>query len=427
MQSGRTFEVIQDPTLEQQFEQDIEDKFRAWQTAFTNPESPGKVTVYEVPLDAQGRAQHSAGGQIRLGAWPADAYNFDDLCTIIIRDYMDPKKELMGVRFIGTRQGEQGVRFNSVTILRRPRADNSLIPTTTPKNEFSEMIQTMQESNERMMRLFQSMMQPREEKGTAPNQMQQFMQFAAMQQAMMQPMLQMMTAVMGRAAPVSIESPMSTMKGLLEGLTLLDGLRGERSGGGDSTGTIVKAVADVASPLLQMAATQMQRSPAKAPSRPPLLNPGRPAPPAAAPPPARPVAADPVILPMDTPSRPQVSPFAPGPDLSAPSNVATFPSSQEKPVNFLEIKARIDRMIDAAKIGTDPISVAQDFWNDEMMNMESSEYNQLCTKLEEENFVQQIALLNPEVNQFIPFFTTIRERLLKLIQEEDDAAASEME
>lgn len=96
-------------------------------------------------------------------------------------------------------------------------------------------------------------------------------------------------------------------------------------------------------------------------------------------------------------------------------------------MNFLEIKARIDRMIDAAKIGTDPISVAQDFWNDEMMNMESSEYNQLCTKLEEENFVQQIALLNPEVNQFIPFFTTIRERLLKLIQEEDDAAASEME
>ena len=95
-------------------------------------------------------------------------------------------------------------------------------------------------------------------------------------------------------------------------------------------------------------------------------------------------------------------------------------------MNFLEIKAKIDEMIEAAKNGRSAITVADRFFDDDMLSLQNdSEYDQLCNLLKQDNYLQQIAMLSAEVNAFPDFFNQVRSRLLVRIQEEDDAAEAE--
>ena len=74
-------------------EDDIEAAFDKWRDDLKSVESPGTIRAWQIPIDERGNVSTISKAQIRLGAWPIDLYNFDELCGIIIRDYMLPNNE----------------------------------------------------------------------------------------------------------------------------------------------------------------------------------------------------------------------------------------------------------------------------------------------------------------------------------------------
>lgn len=404
---------------ENPLDDDVEAAFKAWQGGFEDSETPGQIRAFKVPLDSDGRASHSAQNQIRLGNWPVDQYSFDELCNKLMRDYMDASEMTMAVRLIGTETGKSGVRFNKIVTLRRA---NQTPQTSTAKDSVAEILRAMQENNAAMMRAVAEMRGPNVTAQSTDN-MQQMMQFAAMMRTMMEPMTTMFAAMMGRN-PASSPGPSSDLKGLVETLVALDDLRGSRGGGdsgGDGTATIVKAVADVASPLLQMAAkAQPARralpKPQMAPAPQPLPNPMTP--PVATPPQAQ----APAGIDLSRPSTVQVSPFAPGPDIQAPSNPIANQESQQM---FAEMKKQVDALVEMARNGADPNAVGDLFFDQQMMLLDDENYAKLAGTIEGANFLNQISIYNTGVREQLAFFEALKKRIMERVHEADAEAGTD--
>lgn len=417
---------------EQTYEDDVQAAFDNWRSGLEDSESPGSVRVFRVPLDAQGNASHSASGQIRLGTWPVDQYTFDTLCDKCVKEFMLPAESMMAVRLIGTMTGKSGVRFNKIVVLQRP---NTLAPPpAVGKDGVSEIMRAIQESNAAMFRMIQEM------KGVTPatdggSSMHQMMQTVAMMQALNKPMSDMMgpmlAALAGRPLPGAAPG---SMKETIETMMLLDKFMGRRGGGGSVEPDWMKmttAVAGVAKPLLEMAvANQTQSTRTRKTLAAPTPQ-AAPIPQAAPVQPvhvARPTYNDPNGNPTPPPagvdlSQPSALPpgsLSPGPNIGVPStHIPAGGTPQETQNMFAEMKRQIDALVDVARNGTDPVAVADMFYDQTMADMEDDDYSKLAGFVESEKFMGSIAIYNAKVHEHTEWFAKLRAQLVARITEAD--------
>lgn len=432
VRQGRIIDVLPGGD-EAPYEDDVEAAFYEWKKSFDDSESPGTIRAFRIPHDEQGRAGHSSGNQIRLGMWPVDQYDFDTLCDKLKREYMPPGDTLMVVRLIGTLSGKSGVRFNKLVTLQR--ANQPETPGGTPKNEFADVMRSMQDSNERMMRLFQEMRGPVTNEGNAGG-MSGMMQTVAMMRVLTEPMTQMMAPMMAALAgrPLPATAPGASMKETIETLMLMDKFMGRRGGGGNDEPDWMKltgAVAGVAKPLLEMAAaraaegTRTRKSLAAptGPVQPVAQPPSQPvAPPTANPTPIAPVGVRPVApssgVDLSQPSPLPAGSLAQGVDINAPST--QLPAGEGN--MFAEYKKQVDALVDVARNGADPVAVADAFFDQTMMKLDDANYNGLAEIVENESFVATIGIYNAQVKEYGAFFAALRTRLMERINDEDGSA-----
>lgn len=409
---------------QQPYEDDVQAAFDSWREGLEDSESPGSIRVFRVPMDAQGNASHSASGQVRLGTWPVDQYTFDTLCDKMVKEFMLPAESMMAVRLIGTMTGKSGVRFNKIVVLQRP---NTLVgpgSAALPKDGVSEIMRAMQESNAAMFRMIQEM------KGVTPTPeggMNQMMQTVAMLQAMNKPMTDMMAPMLAAMAgrPMAAAGPAGSMRETIETMMMLDKFLGRRGGGGGNPEPdwmrVTAAVAGVAKPLLELAvANQAQGARTRKPAAPPQI--------------AAPVQAAPIVPPPITPA-PVVQPIhtAPGVDLSQPSALPAgslapggpdinAPSTHLPPEGqnmFAEMKKQIDALVEVAKGGADPVTVADLFFDQSMGALNDDDYGKLAAFVESDGFLKTLAIYNGQANDHAEWFATVRAQLVKRIEDAD--------
>src|SRR5882757_5003982 len=97
---------------------DAESAFNDFRESFQTGDEPGIVRAWELIIDERGNVG-TTKMQTRLGSWPIDAYNFDELCQMIVDQYMTPDQTRMAVRLVGTRREQTGYVFNKIMLLKR--------------------------------------------------------------------------------------------------------------------------------------------------------------------------------------------------------------------------------------------------------------------------------------------------------------------
>lgn len=391
---------------------DTENAYHNWRESLKDQEGNSTIRAYKLPFDESGRVSHSQTMQVRLGTWPLDMYDFDSLCDKLRKDFMEPGEKKMAVRLMGSVGGRPGLAFNKIVVIARP---NSEIPKITPENPTGDLFRQMTEMSERNMKMIAALndrgnAQP--ENGGMGGFQQQMMQVMAMTKMFMDPMVTMMQAAMGRTpAPAATGG---SLKEMLESLALLDKLRGGGGGGGSDTAEIIRAVADVGTPLLAMAAQQMQH---RVPARPRVLRTALP--PQGAPVNTPPAGAAPtkqtIVLPMDAPT-----PIAP-PPVAQPT--PTPPPPEEAPAMFAELKPQVDALVSIAASGADATETANMFFEQTMLAIEDQNvYEQICNFVENEKFMERIAIFNSDVKKHAAFFMTMRAQVMTRIRAESDSA-----
>ncbi|HMD55718.1 MAG TPA: hypothetical protein VKJ65_14320, partial [Phycisphaerae bacterium] len=128
---------------------DTENAFNEFRSSFNQGEEAGTVRAWELQIDDRGNVGTTRMQQ-RLGQWPIDAYSFDELCTIIIDQYMTPDQRRMAVRLVGTRKDQTGYVFNKIVMLKRAIKKES---SSEPRDNMSSVMKMMQEMNERNMEM----------------------------------------------------------------------------------------------------------------------------------------------------------------------------------------------------------------------------------------------------------------------------------
>lgn len=222
------------------------------------------------------------------------------------------------------------------------------------------------------------------------------------------------------------ENPISGMKGMLEVMTMMKELMpgGGDAGGGSELAEIIKAVAPVATPVMQALA---QRQPQAAPGRTPLKRtdptqqPSKPAPvtieatPVVAP--AQPAAASqvpqgevPTMMQASGPSQNS------GVDLSAPSQPMT-PGEQTM---FAQLKPQVDTLVQMARDGQDATAVGEMFYDQFLGTTAVTDdmYDQLCELFENPKTIDRLSLFNVGVKEFRPWFETLQATIIKKINDE---------
>lgn len=401
---------------------DILNAFDNWVDGLKDSESPGHIRAFRVPLDSQGNASHSASGQVRLGTWPVDQFTFDTLCDKIVKEFMLPTESMMAVRLIGTLAGKSGVRFNKLVTLQRP---NILAgPAALPKDGVAEIMRAVQESNERMVRMIAEMRGP--QTGAPAGGGDELMRTVAMMQALNKPVTDMMGPMLAALAgrPVGAGGGGGSMREMLETMMMFDKFVGRRGGGGAPAEPdwmrMTTAVAGVAKPLLELAvanaatgtrtrkALPNPNAPQTAPVRPASAQPTPQPAPAQPAQPAQPVGHD-----LSKPSPLPAGSLAPnGPDITAPSD----PEAQNM---FAEMKKQIDALVEVARGGSDPVAVADLFFEQSMGPLNDDEYSKLAGYIESERFMSTLAIYNGSVKEHTVWFEAMRAQLVKHIQEAD--------
>lgn len=243
--------------------------------------------------------------------------------------------------------------------------------------------------------------------------------------------------VQKQAAPVSAviapagESPVSSMKGMLELMTMMKTFIVPDTGGGSELAEIINAVTPIAGPAFA-AFTQAKAAQQAAPVQPiqhprrvdPTKAPSKPAPvtieavPVTSPIPktAQPVPGEqPTVLQASTSSQNT------GVDLSAPSQ----PLTSEQQSMFAQLKPQVDTLVQLARDGQDAVAVGEMFYDQFLINAEDAMYDQLCELFEDPATIDRIALFNKGVNEFRPWFMTLQEAIIKKIKQEAAQATIE--
>lgn len=236
----------------------------------------------------------------------------------------------------------------------------------------------------------------------------------------------LVTALKPTSAP---ESPITSMKGMLEMMTMMKTIIAPEPTGGSELAEIIQAVTPIAGPALQAFAN---RPPAPVQVRPRVIKPNPTAVPTTAsarPAPvtieATPVSNAPPLVrapvPGEQPTILQPSqPTETGVDLSAPSQ----PLTMEQQSMFAQLKPQVDALVQMAVDGQDAKAVGEMFYDTFLMAPTTTDelYSQLCDLFEDEKTIDRIALFNKGVSAHRAWFVTLQETIVTKIKQEEAQA-----
>lgn len=392
---------------------DVERAFEDWRAAVDQSEEPGRIRAFELQMDERGNVA-TTKMQIRLGSWPIDSYSFDELCTMLTRDFMDVGKNVMPVRLIGSRPGQRGVHFNKIVLLKRSVTK----PVEEERESTAALLRAINEGNEKMAMMWQRMQAPAAAPPDAMAQMQQMLGLAAIINKPNQELMSVLIpALVGRPAPVQAD-PYAGFGSMLDGVSKIAAVmagRGEDEGGEDDPDfvKILKAVTPLAKPALEaiphIAAARMAQPAPIAALPPGATGPGNPPRPPA---PAQQRTIDPTAV----PSTPQPA----RPDLMATAPPARPTLLREDGEMYHLIKPVVDSLVVSASQGMKPELAAKVFFRDTMMNLPQEEwYGQICEAVESDTFVDELQFYNATTQAHRDWFSAFRTELIKYITQAD--------
>lgn len=215
--------------------------------------------------------------------------------------------------------------------------------------------------------------------------------------------------------PTPPVDPITSMKGMVETMTMLKALSGGDGGGGDDTFVeIVKAVAPHAGPALAAYASRQQAAPVR-------MRVQKPAP-GSQPTKPPPVSIQATVV-NPSPKAAPVQAAGPaghtGVNLDAPSQ----PMTDQDRNMFAQLKPQVDTLVQMFRDGADPVQCAQVFFDTTMMGVDDSTYDKLCGFFENPQAIAQISIFNTGVSELSPKFETFQKKVMELIAGQDQAAS----
>lgn len=381
---------------------DTERAFDEFRESFQTGDEPGTVRAWELTIDERGNIG-TTKAQIRLGAWPIDAYRFDELCAFLTDKFMEPTQTRMAVRLCGTKPGQTGYVFNKIVMLKRAvKAESS----RDASESTASIMKMMQENNERMMQMFKQMMQPAERKDPM-DEMQRMLAFSQMVNGPNQELMKLLIpALVGRpvASAPAASDPFASLGSLMdvaERLSEMRGGSGDSGGDSDSWVNILKAVTPLAKPALEALPAIAALAP-KAPVVIPAPQPARVAGPAK-------IATQPA----------QVQP-APAPGaITQPTDIPS-----EDQVMLAQLKPQIDALVQMAEQQSDPVGAADLIFDQVFMdpNLPDEIYERLAGFVDSPQFVNSVCVMTPAAKPHAVWFNTFKAQIVKRINDETVAA-----
>jgi hypothetical protein len=385
---------------------DVENAFNDFRENLNQSQSPGEVRAFELMVDEKGIIQ-TTKTQIRLGAWPIDAYTFDELCGMLTRDYMDVGASRMAVRLTASRPGQAGTAFNKIVMLKKRQGASA----SDAKETTASIMRAIQENNERMLASFRAMIPSRPETDAAT----ELAKIIAISNQLNAPMLTMLQSLLPAIAGRPVAQP--DFVGSLDGIVSIAGKLadltkgGDGGGGGDDDGVagILRAIVPLAKPVLEAIPALAASLPPRPMPRPAIPGTARVVPPPGSVPTGQPMPAQP---PGTVPPAVQPSPN--------PADLAAMPSGDAQV--FAQLKPHIDTLVAMAEQGADPEPAADLLFDSVLSDLPDFMYDKVCSVIEQPNFLQNAAAINPKVTAHKDYFEKFRAQVVKRIQDEDAAA-----
>jgi hypothetical protein len=380
---------------------DTADAFNEFRSGFDEGEEPGTIRAYELTIDERGNIG-TRRTQTRLGAWPIDAHKFDELCQMLIDQFMLPTQTYMAVRLVAVDPKKSGYALNRIVMLKKALKKES---SSTPVDSTASIMKAMQEMNERNMEMFRRMQPAPAEKTDTMAEINKMMAFA---QAMNAPMMGMLStllpALAGRPAPAAAD-PFGSITGLLDVAERISDMRGGGSGGDDNSfAGIVRAVTPLVTPALQAlpAIAAMMPKPA------PVLLPAAP----------RPAAPSPSV---PTQAATQAANPTPAPTPAQPMQPTDIPSGDS--AMLAQLKPQIDSLVAMAEQKSDPTGSA-DLVFDQIFSdprLSDDDFEKLAGFVDNEQFITYVQLINPAAKLHVEWFEIFKTQIVKRLDEQDAA------
>lgn len=350
------------------------------------------ITVTRIPMDAQGNARANTKHASHLFQEPLGANTVADIIERIRRDFMQPGEKGM-FRVIGSQKGTRGIKFNKILSIERGKEKPG--EAQPAGSTFEQMMRAMQESQrladeraERMISALTTRVSP------AADPIDQMTKMMTAMGAMMGPMM----AVMAGRPMTPPTSPTDDLVKLATTMKTLNGMFGGGNadeGGGDDIVSIVKALAPMAAPALNLMA-ESKRGENLRLARAPRI---------AAPPPKQIPAkvATPVTEKVAQPSqaaKPTATPVA------TPDQQTTL--SEAEKMNLEEMKSNLNTVCDLFDSGRAPDQIAKLV----LAAVPQEKDEEFLALLDDDDYVNNMALLNPRVEQHRAKFEELRKALL---------------
>lgn len=347
------------------------------------------ITVTRIPMDAQGNARANTKHASHLFQEPLGANTVADIIERIRRDFMQPGEKGM-FRVIGSQKGTRGIKFNKILSIERGKEKPGEAPSAG--STFEQMMRAMQESQrladeraERMISALTTRVSP------SADPIDQMTKMMTAMGAMMGPMM----AVMAGRPMTPPTSPTDDLVKLATTMKTLNGMFGGGNtdeGGGDDILSIVKAIAPMAAPALNLMAESKRGENLRLARQPKLIAPPKPIP---------------AKVPPKTPT-----PGAPAETVATPTPAAqpdqqTTLSEADK-MNLEEMKANLNTVCDLFDAGRAPGDIAKLV----LAAVPQEKDEEFLALLDDDDYVNNMALLNPRVEKHRALFEELRKALL---------------
>ncbi len=146
---------VQDDELRESIDMDVENAWQNWREDLMTSETPGTVRICQIPMNDDGAPMPTAKGQVQLGAYPVDQYDYDSLLALIRNKFMKPG-EVMAVRLTGYKSGNRGMVFNRTAVVKKEAV------AAEAQTQFGEVFTALQAQQAQQAAMFREFMERRD-------------------------------------------------------------------------------------------------------------------------------------------------------------------------------------------------------------------------------------------------------------------------
>jgi hypothetical protein len=377
MGTAENGEIVERPE-----DEDSEAAWDGWISDLRRSSAAGIIRVAKLPTDENGDPLPNAKGQIQLGSWPHDQFDYDGLLAHIRQKFMKPG-ETIHVRIMGMETGKPGVKVNNIVSLQRDAAPSGSEAVTS---QLGEVLLAMREDRAALTNTLQTILTPKEAPSPAPS-----MFTPAIKELITigLPIVGgIVTALISRPA-----KPPADLVGLVEIARMLKGDTHEEKEDDNSIASIVKAVAPNG---LQLLTTMLQNSQRTAPVRV-----------------AAPSASRPVSLPVVTAPMSVTEPAAT--IETVPESIPLASKESEDASVFALLKPQLIELVALAERNEHPADVAK-----LTAQLLPSSYDEMLSDLLDspESF-SRLAVLEPKIANHAAWFEQLRVALRNELFEDE--------